>query len=282
MEAKKLYEKIEKDFITLELKDERIQHMWEINTYLTENFKQKEMGLVCDFTKEIKQVFTAVFPSEKVLDHILQKNISNAMLFLHHPMIWDIRKAPKVFSNISKEYLKEFKKRNISIFALHVPLDNFGEYSTSSTLADQLHITEKTAFAEYFGALAGVIGTSNVKTIDELKNIFENAVGHKIWIYTYGDTVIKNQKVAIIAGGGLTEYIQTIADLWINTFVTGISWKNSHSEDAHDIAKKYGINILWWTHYSTEKFACQKMVGYFEEQGIPTKFIDDDPILEDM
>jgi len=281
MEAKKLYEKLDKDFITPELKDERIQDMWEINTYLTESFKQKEMGLVCDFTNEINQVFTAVFPSKKVMEEILQRWAKNAMLFLHHPMIWDIRQRP-IFQNMDTQLLANFKKNNISIYALHVPLDNFGKYSTSATLADQLYITEKTAFGEYFGGLTGVIGTPKVKTIGELKDIFEHAVGHKVWIYTYGDTVIKNQKVAISAGGWLTEYMQTIADLWINTFVTGISSKNSHSEGAHDIAKKYGINILWWTHYSTEKFTCQKMVGYFEEQGIPTKFIDDEPIVEDM
>ncbi|MEI6774180.1 MAG: Nif3-like dinuclear metal center hexameric protein [bacterium] len=101
------------------------------------------------------------------------------MLFLHHPMIWDIRQRP-IFQNMDTQLLANFKKNNISIYALHVPLDNFGKYSTSATLADQLYITEKTAFGEYFGGLTGVIGTPKVKTIGELKDIFEHAVGHKV------------------------------------------------------------------------------------------------------
>jgi len=39
-------------------------------------------------------------------------------------MIWDIRKRP-VFKNMDKALLEAFKQRNISIYTLHVPLDDF-------------------------------------------------------------------------------------------------------------------------------------------------------------
>lgn len=42
------------------------------------------------------------------------------------------------------------------------------------------------------------------------------------------------------------------------------------------------INVLGGTPYSTEKFACQKICKYFEKLGLPSEFIPDEPIFEDM
>ena len=54
------------------------------------------------------------------------------------------------------------------------------------------------------------------------------------------------------------------------------------SIDAHNIAKANRINILAGTHYSTEKFACIKMIEYFQKLGIPGEFVHDSPCMEDM
>ena len=52
--------------------------------------------------------------------------------------------------------------------------------------------------------------------------------------------------------------------------------------DGHISAKENGVNILAGTHYSTEKFACMKMVEYFSRLGVPGEFIPDLPCMEDM
>ena len=46
--------------------------------------------------------------------------------------------------------------------------------------------------------------------------------------------------------------------------------------------KEHNINIIGATHYSTEKFACIEMCKYFERLGLPCKYIDDIPVLEDL
>ncbi len=282
MHSTQLYQNLDHDFIKPGMSDDWLSGMQEISAYLSDNFKQRQMGLVCDFTDTINHVFTAVFPSDKVMQTILDKNINQALIFLHHPMIWDIRKAPQIFSNIKTKYLDELKARQIAIYALHVPLDDFGSYSTSSTLADSLQISKKTAFGEYFGGMAGVIGEASVSSVSELRKIFATAVGHEVNLYDYGTDEIKDKKVAVVAGGGLRESIQEVADKGINVLVTGISSRNSHSQASHDIAKQHGVSILGGTHYSTEKFACQKMCEYFKNQGLSTEFIADDPLMEDM
>lgn len=283
MEATELYNKLEEDFITSEMSDDWASHMEEVQDYLSENFKKRSMGLVCDNSKSINKVYTAVFPSKKVMEEILADGAEDAMLFVHHPSIWDIRDAPKVFSQMDRGLLEKFKEKRISIYNLHVPLDNHGEYSTSKTLADALWIEAEKAFAPYFGAMCGLIGKTQAKTVQELSEEFTNIIGHKTSLYQYGNKTIKNGRIAIIAGGGNdVEYLQQIADEGVNTFITGITAKNSHSQKAHDFAKQHKINVLGGTHYSTEKFACIEMGDYFKKLGLESKFIEDEPVLEDM
>jgi putative NIF3 family GTP cyclohydrolase 1 type 2 len=284
MKATDLYEQLESDFIGPELSDDWAVHMGSVAGFLTENFKQRSMGLVCDFTSEVKKVYTAVFPSDKVLQTILSNGDSeNTMLFVHHPETWDITKAPDIFANMNPELLQKFKDRRISIFNLHVPLDNFGEYSTSVSLANMFGLQNLKPFAPYFGALCGVVGQTDITLVGDLKEKYEQIVGHKISLYDYGQTEIKNQIVAVVAGGGNNpDIIQEAIDLGVNTFVTGISAKNSHSAPAHELAQQNGVNILGGTHYSTEKFACMAMTKYFEKLGLPSEFIEDAPGLADL
>jgi putative NIF3 family GTP cyclohydrolase 1 type 2 len=283
MEATKLYQQLEKDFITSEMSDDWAQHMDSIEDFLSENFKKRSMGLVSDFAKEINKIYTAVFPSSKVMRKILDDGTRDAMLFVHHPSIWDIRKAPEIFQQMDRELLQQFKDRRISIYNLHVPLDNFGEYSTSVTLAKALGIKPKNSFAPYFGGMAGVFGETNSKTVLDLKGKFQNAIGHEVSLYDYGSNEIKDGIVAIAAGGGNSiEILEDIAKSGVNTFITGITAKNEHSKEAHEFAEKHKINILGGTHYSTETFACIAMVDYFKKIGLPSEFIEDVPIIEDM
>jgi putative NIF3 family GTP cyclohydrolase 1 type 2 len=217
------------------------------------------------------------------MQRILNDGIQDAMLFVHHPSIWDIRKAPEVFQQMDRELLQQFKDRKISIYNLHVPLDNFGEYSTSVTLARALGAKPERSFAPYFGAMCGVFGKTDVVTVQDLRKIFQEAVGHEVSLYNYGDNKIKNGSIAIIAGGGNdVEMLEEVVKAGVNTFVTGITAKNDHSKKAHDFAEKHKINILGGTHYSTERFACISMVDYFQKHGLVSEFIEDKPVIEDM
>lgn len=283
MEAKQLYQQLEKDFITPEMSDDWAQYMDSVADFLSENFKKRSMGLVCDFATEINKVYTAVFPSAEVMQRILDDGTQDAMLFVHHPSIWDIRKAPEVFQQMDRDLLQRFKDRKISIYNLHVPLDNFGEYSTSVTLAKALGIKPEKSFASYFGASCGVFGKTEAVTVQDLKKRFQDVVRHEVSFYNYGDNEIKEGVVAVIAGGGNdVDLLEEIAEAGVNTFVTGITIKNDRSKKAHDFAEKHRINVLGGTHYSTERFACISMIDYFMKLGLPSEFIEDKPVMEDI
>ena len=283
MKAKELYEQLEKDFIKPTISDKWAKYMESIADFLCTNFNKRSMGLVCDNAVNIDKVYTAVFPSNEVMQLILDRGETDIMLFVHHPSIWDIRRTTGPFYQMDRDLLGEFRTRRISIFNLHHPLDNYGEYSTSASLARVLGVEPDKAFAMYCGALCGVFGKTDCKDIQALNNRFSAAMGHRTALYQYGEDNITKQKIAVVAGGGNEVFIlKEIFAEGINTFVTGISVKAGFSEESHEYAEKYGINILGGTHYSTEKPACQAMCEYFSELGLPAEFIEGEPVLQDM
>ena len=82
--------------------------------------------------------------------------------------------------------------------------------------------------------------------------------------------------------GKEVELLEDIAKARVNSFVTGTTVKNEHSKKAHNSAEKQKINILGGTHNSTEKVACISMIDYFKKVGLPSEFIEDKPLMDDM
>ncbi len=280
MEAIKLYTKLDSDFELDLCKDD-----WagmDFNDYISVNFKTRYMGILLDNSEVINLVYTAVFPSNKILNRVLESGKENILVVTHHPMIWDIRK-PSIFQDINSALLPKLKQKKISIYTLHVPLDKNGKYSTGTSLAKALGITLEGEFYEYFGLKVGVYGTTKFNKPEELADKLKSIVGHKTKLWKYGSDEILNHKVALVGGGGNNiEGIEKIIELGINTYVTGVTVLNDFSKDVHEFEKKKEINLIGGTHYSTEKFACLALSEYFEKIGLRCEFIEDQPVLADI
>ena len=281
--AKDLYRRLEQDFIKPGMNDDWARYMVNSSELLCPEFKARSMGLVCDFTDHVSRIFSAVFPSTRTMQYVVDSGAEESMLFVHHPMIWDIRKAPDVFIDMDKDLLNEFRRRKISIYCLHVPLDDYGEFSTSVNLAKALRIKPVRSFAPYYGAMAGVFGETELTTTEDLLTNLSHAIGHEARLYGYGSSESKDKKVAVIAGGGNDAvFLSEIASAGVSVLITGITVKSDYSRTAHELAAAKEINVIGGTHYSTEKFACMSMVSYFSRLGLAAQFVDDEPVLEDM
>lgn len=284
MNAKELYQKLDKDFDLEHCKDDWNQ--MDFNEYISDNFKQRYMGLVLDNSEEIRKVCTAVFPSDKVINGILESGEKDVLLFTHHPMVWDINGVPSTFKDIDKALLAKMKENRISLYSLHTPLDRVGEYATNVSFGKAIGVEREKDFDNYFGFPAGIIGKTEVNTVDELAHKIEKVVGHEVKIWNYGDEKIKDHYVAIVTGGGNDlEALEELYELGVNTFVTGVTRPSKNYPPAlksHEYAKKKRINIIGATHYSTEKFACIAMLDYFKKQGLEAEFIPDKPDLNDL
>ncbi len=283
MKAAELYAQLERDFITPAMTDGWAPRMAPVAEFVCDNFMDRSMGLVCDNASEVNKVYTAVFASDVVMQRLVDEDETDAMLFLHHPMDWDIGNVAGVFQPMNTHLLRQFRERRLAVYNLHVPLDNYGEFSTSASLARALGVEITAPFAAYHGALAGVFGTTEFSTVRPLRERFEAVVGHKTSLYRYGADEIAGGRVAVVAGGGNDlEVLEEVVAEGVGTLLTGATARNEYSEDAHKYAESHAINILGGTHYSTEKFACQTMVGYFNGLGLSAEFIGDTPGMEDL
>ena len=285
MKATELYNRLEKDFVIPGIVEDWYDYGMSVNDkYICENFKQRSMGLLCDFAEDIHRVYTAVFPSDKVITKILDDNAENAMLFVHHPLDWDLAREPSIaFYQINAELLERLKAKNISLFNFHYPLDNFGPYATSKTLADALGISIEKPFALSGGALCGVIGTADSNDVYELSARYSQVVGHETKLYKYGKDMITGGRVGICAGGGNDSgVVNELIENGVDVLISGLSVKNEYSLEAHRLEEEHDINLLGGTHYSSEKFACMAICKYFSELGLPAEFIEDDPCFADL
>jgi putative NIF3 family GTP cyclohydrolase 1 type 2 len=285
MDAHSLYQRIDADF-ELEKCSEANWNTFDLNDYATENFKKTFMGLVLDNAESVDKVYTAVFPSEEVIGRLLDSGERDILLFTHHPMIWDTSLDGIPFRNIRHEFLSELKEHRISYYAIHVPLDRVGPYSTSVSLAKALGVEPERYFFEYFGAEVGVIGKIDRPTLSEFAACVKTAVGHKVKVWRYGSEDIKDSQVAVVAGGGSEpDVARDIAEAGLNMYVTGVTRMVESYEPSiifHDLCQENAINVVGATHYSTEKFACIALVDYFTKLGLASEFIEDKPSLDDL
>ena len=284
LKAKKLYESLDKEF-ELDMLNEDEWSSLDLGEHITEGFKKTRMGLVLDNSKEIQKVYTAVFPSERVLDTILSSGERNVLLFTHHPMIWDTSHCGFPFRNISTEYLEKLRERKISHYSIHVPLDRNGPYSTTVSLARNLEIETKREFFDYFDVKVGIIGKTHCKSLSEMSEKVKDLVCHQVKVWSYGSPEISNQKVALVAGGGnYPEIAEELAETDVKTYITGVTKKNPDYEPSlrfHKVCRDNHINVISATHYSTEKFACISVRKFFDTLGVSSEFVEDEPSLID-
>jgi len=284
MIAADLYKKLDEEF-EIDKVNEGEWNSFDLGDFVTESFRTTWKGLVLDNSTEIKKVVTAVFPSEQVLDHIIASEAEDLLIFTHHPMIWDTSLEGLPFRNMPFKYLEVLKEKRISLYTIHVPLDRNGPYSTTASLARALDIKIEKEFFDYFGEKVGVIGKTECTSIFELSAKVKETVGHLLKIWAYGPSQIDNGKVALVAGGGNEPaVIEELAETDVRTYITGVTKQYPDYEPSlifHELCSKYKINVIAATHYSTEKFACIAIQKFFEDLGLPSEFLEDEPSFED-
>ncbi len=283
MLASELYKRLDSDFIKEGITDyDWTAKMPNLTPFLTDSFQKTGMGLMCDFSDRIETVYTTVFLSEQALVKLIEEDAKNALLFSHHPVGWDIKNRNGTYG-VEPKYLEVLRERKISLYVLHHPLDHYSEYSTGKTFAKVLGIEiEKPAFLSC-GAMCGIIGRTDCKTVDELKALYSKAVGHQTSLYRYGDETIENGRVAVCVGGGNDTFVvEEMLSNDIRVLITGVTVNNQFSKEVHHQEQENRINLLGGTHYSSEKYAPMKMCEYFEGLGLQSEFIAGEPDLNDL
>lgn len=255
-------------------------HNIEFRQYTTENFLRTFHGLMLENGAEVNTVYLAVFLSEEILDNLFARNATHALIFLHHPM--DMESSNRGFLPIKEQYFLELRRRNISVYSVHTPLDIHESISTSRSIAKVLRLKETRPYNRCSIGYTGIYGTLERKVpffdfIKSLKFFFGLNEIH------YLQKFPMVYKVGIIAGGGAeVPYMQETLNLGCDTYVSGdylnkVKTKNSlqHRAEFEEIKDTFNMNLIECSHYATEKIVLiHEMRDYFTLLGLETEFID--------
>ncbi len=106
-------------------------------------FAQLFNGLMLRGSAEVENVFLAVFPTEDVLTRFIDESKEGDLLFMHHPLLMECGdpngKSGRGFVPIPEKYLLAMKKKRLSVYTCHEPLDYHQRLGTSIAIAQTLH-----------------------------------------------------------------------------------------------------------------------------------------------
>ena len=254
----------------------------EFRKYFTKDFLKNFHGLMTKNGEDFKKVYLTVFLSEEILEKIFKNNEQDVLIFSHHPMFMET--SNRGFLSLEEKYFIEMKKRRISVYSLHSPLDINEEISTSKSIANKLSLKNLKVCAPWQGGFSGVYGElpkainfeDFIKSLNVIFGIKEcHFIKKSVDIF----------KVGIIAGGGTDiKDIKGIISLGCDTYLTGDFVSRVKNEYNEEERKKFesaknslNINLIGCSHYATEKLVfLNEIKKLFKDQGFNTSFIKQD------
>jgi len=226
--------------------------------------------LIGDIDKPLGRVLLALDLTSDVIEEAIEKGAG--LIITHHPLIWNgiknILDTDVLGGNIIK-----LIQNGIAVYAFHLNLD-ISDFGPSQILADLLQLenireTEPVTDSSGMGRIGRLLPSTALGQIaEELKSVLEYG-----GVRVCGDPDMIISEIAILGGAGGSEaaYIDKLADLGVNLYIT--------SEVKHHVAlyaKELGIAVIDGGHYATEfpaiTFLTEHLNGHFKTHREPPFF----------
>ena len=216
-------------------------------------------------SKEVKKIALAVDASLEVFEKA--KEIGADFILVHHGMSWGSQ--PKVFTSIVADRLGFLFNNDISLYAVHLPLDANRDFGNNVQLAKIINLPIDGSFFEYCGVDIGYTGTfEKPRTLADIQAIYEDRLDTKGKVHGDCDSLI--HKVAICSGGGGSGAIIDACNSGADLLITG-----EFVHTMYHIQKELGVNVLSLGHYATETVGVKELGKIITEKfGIECEFID--------
>ena len=186
-------------------------------------------------------------------------------LIVHHGLFW---RGVRDTDGLRAKRLNFLKKKKISLYAAHLPLDLHPKYGNNAVLADLLGVKDKKPFGGYNGVSIGFGGLLPKKTdLHALCNKLKKHTNTKPVSFHFGPKKIRS--VAIVSGGGSSALLEAY-ESGFDCFITGEgSHKNYHQ------AKELKLNVILGGHYGTETHGVKQLGQLLSHvYGVEYEFID--------
>ena len=187
------------------------------------------------------------------------------MLFVHHGLFWGEALPLK---GPHRERLRSLLENNISLYAVHLPLDQDPKFGNNAALAELLGIENPEPFGSYHGKKLGYKGTlKKPLTTQQAANAISYMDRPPLGLFPFGKEI--NETCAVISGGAAREAAQAL-EQGLDLYVTG---ESGHLN--YHLALEGHFNIVAGGHYSTEVWGVRKVMAECAAVlNIDTEFID--------
>ncbi len=212
----------------------------------------------------VSRVATAVDASLETFQ--LARAAGCQMLIVHHGLFWK-NNLPSALSRTWKQRLSFLSQEQLSLYALHLPLDVHFKYGNNAVLCDVLGVANRKKFGEYRGLSLGFAGTlPKAMQASEFAKFLSQKIATPHTLL-FGSKTIR--KAGIVSGGGAFA-IEEASERGLDALVTG-EIKHSHFH----LAKECEMNVFACGHYATEAFGPEAVGKLIEKKfKVETIFVD--------
>jgi dinuclear metal center YbgI/SA1388 family protein len=240
----------------------------EITTYLDEYMRVGDIadsspnGLQVQGTDRVGKVALAVDVSVQTIRAAVRARAQ--MLVVHHGLWWGNHE--QIVGNMHAR-ISALIHGELSLYALHLPLDCHPEVGNNVELARLLGLDVEGTFGEYRGTNVGVVArTQNPLQRGELSKRIETTLGKAPEALAFGPEKVR--RVAILSGLGAM-FAEEARRAGCDTLITG---ESSHT--AYHVAKESRVNLFFGGHYATETVGLRALEKVLKKRfPIKTKFL---------
>ncbi|MCK4775432.1 MAG: Nif3-like dinuclear metal center hexameric protein [Candidatus Krumholzibacteria bacterium] len=190
--------------------------------------------------------------------------INTDMLIVHHGLFWG--RHQQIVGNMYRR-ISSLVENNLSLYAVHLPLDAHPEVGNNVELARLLGLEIVGRFALYKGIELGTLTRlDEALHRDELKNIVETTLGTAADMLPFGPSNAK--RIGVISGEAAM-FAEEAKRHACDTLITG---ETSHT--AYNMARDARINVIYGGHYATETVGLKALARHLKKMfGITGRFI---------
>lgn len=187
------------------------------------------------------------------------------LLVVHHGIKW----RPQKDRILEQQRATFLKRRNIALYAAHLPLDLHHEYGNNMQLCRMLGVQGLQRFGTYHGIKIGYAGTlDKAASLSMVAGRLSGGLGTACRIFPFGRERIRS--IGIVSGGG-GDMLKDACKLRLDCFVVG-----EVDLALYNAAREYGMNLVVGGHYATETGGVRALMPLIKETfGVRTIFIDD-------
>lgn len=221
-------------------------------------------GLQIEGVDKVKKIVTGVTAGTELFELANKENAD--LIIVHHGHFWT--KANPSITNWSKERLDILLNNQISLYAVHLPLDAHKKVGNNAQLLKLIGAGITDEFYKHGTTAISWLGKFKTpKPLNKISSILDDKLNITNHTLPFGPKNIST--VAVCSGGGGYEAFFEAQALKVDLYITG------DTAEVYNNAKDSKINVIFAGHHATETLGVQALGKKLEQKfKVPVKFLD--------